>query len=180
MGMYSTLLETERLGNGMSSGRSRETNVMSYQLVGPLLAVGVTLNILAGACLGLSPRPRMNGVLVITRMGCKRKSEICIKEVVEAREFFKLNMKMKRTSNIVQVNGDGECKSKCLESCTCKAYAEIGISRTNILCAIWEDDLQSIWEYADDGGDVYVRIKRSDIGIFHFSIQFVYICFGRL
>lgn len=95
--------------------------------------------------------------------GCKRKSEICIKEVVEAREFFKLNMKMKRTSNIVKVNGDGECKSKCLESCTCKAYAEIGISRTNILCAIWEDDLQSIWEYADDGGDVYVRIKRSDI-----------------
>ena len=97
--------------------------------------------------------------------GCKRKSEICIKEVVETREFLKLNMKVKRSSNIVKVN-IGECLRKCLESCTCEAYAEIEDSRAEFVCIIWEDDLENIWEYADGGGDVHIRIKRSDIGIF--------------
>ncbi|XP_022986238.1 G-type lectin S-receptor-like serine/threonine-protein kinase At4g03230 isoform X2 [Cucurbita maxima] len=94
--------------------------------------------------------------------GCKRKSEICSKEVGETREFMKLNMKVKRTSNIVKAN-TGECKSKCLESCTCEAYAEIEDSRAKIVCIIWEDDLENIWEYADGGDDVHISIKRSDI-----------------
>lgn len=99
--------------------------------------------------------------------GCQRKSEICIKEEVEARDFLTINMKVRKTSNIVKINGVEECQIKCLESCTCKAYVVISTIRSDPVCGIWEDDLQSIWEYTDGGANVNVRVKRFDIGIFN-------------
>lgn len=101
--------------------------------------------------------------------GCQRITEICFKESHLATDFLTIIMKVKKTSNTAQADHNQNCRTKCLESCKCQAYAEVTTNyRTDgtVTCAIWDDELQNIWEYAEDGGIVNIRVKRSDIGMF--------------
>ncbi|CAK9315350.1 unnamed protein product [Citrullus colocynthis] len=69
--------------------------------------------------------------------GCQRKSEICIKEEVEARDFLTINMKVRKTFNIVKINGAEECQIKCLESCIFLSDNEEPLEFSNLIFPVW-------------------------------------------
>ncbi|KAG4920995.1 hypothetical protein JHK82_049932 [Glycine max] len=64
-----------------------------------------------------------------------------------------------------QTIGLEECKAKCLDNCSCMAYANLDISGQGSVCAMWFDDLIDIRLFAAGGQDVYVQIDASELGI---------------
>ncbi|KAI9070820.1 hypothetical protein K1719_047212 [Acacia pycnantha] len=81
--------------------------------------------------------------------------------------------KVKNRDNFLKVSGlklpdtthswvDGsmtleECKAKCLENCSCTAYANSDISTGGSGCIIWFGDLNDIRQASDAGQDLYIR-----------------------
>ena len=63
-----------------------------------------------------------------------------------------------------QTIGLEECKAKCLDNCSCMAYANSDISGQGSGCAMWFGDLIDIRQFAAGGQDVYVRIDASELG----------------
>ncbi|TQD79746.1 hypothetical protein C1H46_034719 [Malus baccata] len=53
-----------------------------------------------------------------------------------------------------------ECKTRCLNNCSCLAYAYVN----NIGCLAWSNDLIDIQEFAYGGQDLFVRLDRSELG----------------
>ncbi|XP_061350020.1 G-type lectin S-receptor-like serine/threonine-protein kinase At4g27290 [Gastrolobium bilobum] len=56
-----------------------------------------------------------------------------------------------------------DCKAKCLENCSCTAYASIDTSGAGIGCSIWFGDLIDL-RVSEGGQDLYVRMAVSDMG----------------
>ncbi|CAN6689957.1 unnamed protein product [Malus baccata var. baccata] len=54
-----------------------------------------------------------------------------------------------------------ECKTRCLNNCSCLAYAYVN----NIGCLAWSNDLIDIQEFAYGGQDLFVRLDRSELVI---------------
>ncbi|KZV16038.1 hypothetical protein F511_26167 [Dorcoceras hygrometricum] len=52
------------------------------------------------------------------------------------------------------------CRNKCLENCSCTAYAFV----SGINCMIWYQDLVDVHLFDADGSNLYVRVAHSDIG----------------
>lgn len=58
-----------------------------------------------------------------------------------------------------------ECRVKCLENCSCKAYANIDVRGGGSGCLIWFGDLRDIRQFSsDDGRNLYIRTKTSELG----------------
>ncbi|XP_068495490.1 G-type lectin S-receptor-like serine/threonine-protein kinase At4g27290 isoform X1 [Phaseolus vulgaris] len=55
-----------------------------------------------------------------------------------------------------------ECKNKCRENCSCKAYANSDITGEGSGCVIWLGDLLDIRIMANAGQDLYVRLAVSE------------------
>ncbi|KAF7822805.1 G-type lectin S-receptor-like serine/threonine-protein kinase [Senna tora] len=55
-----------------------------------------------------------------------------------------------------------ECKAKCLNNCSCKAYANIDIRGEGSGCVIWFGDLIDIRVVPSAGQDLYIRMAVSD------------------
>ncbi|XP_062013315.1 G-type lectin S-receptor-like serine/threonine-protein kinase At1g61370 isoform X2 [Rosa rugosa] len=53
-----------------------------------------------------------------------------------------------------------DCKIKCLNNCSCLAYAYVD----NIGCLVWSKDLIDIQQFPSLGEDLYVRLARSELG----------------
>ncbi|GKV49131.1 hypothetical protein SLEP1_g55897 [Rubroshorea leprosula] len=56
-----------------------------------------------------------------------------------------------------------ECRTKCLENCSCMAYTTLNIKESSG-CAIWFDDLIDLRQVQSSGQDLYVRMAASDSG----------------
>ncbi|MFS7984379.1 putative non-specific serine/threonine protein kinase [Helianthus anomalus] len=52
-----------------------------------------------------------------------------------------------------------ECQTKCLQNCTCMAYANPENSRS--ICLLWFSDLLDIQL---GGSDIFVRMASSELG----------------
>ncbi|MED6167528.1 hypothetical protein PIB30_003500 [Stylosanthes scabra] len=50
-----------------------------------------------------------------------------------------------------------ECRDKCMENCSCMAYASSDISEGGSGCLMWFGDLNDIKEFSDGGADIYIR-----------------------
>lgn len=53
-----------------------------------------------------------------------------------------------------------ECKSKCLDDCSCTAYAFV----SGIYCMIWSGDLVDMQQFKEGGNTLYVRLANSELG----------------
>ncbi|KAF7822804.1 G-type lectin S-receptor-like serine/threonine-protein kinase [Senna tora] len=60
-----------------------------------------------------------------------------------------------------------ECKAKCLNNCSCKAYANIDIRGEGSGCVIWFGDLIDIRVVPTAGQDLYIRMVVSDTEAVH-------------
>ncbi|XP_027344158.1 G-type lectin S-receptor-like serine/threonine-protein kinase At4g27290 [Abrus precatorius] len=63
-----------------------------------------------------------------------------------------------------QTIGLEECRAKCLENCSCMAYANSDVSGQGSGCAMWFGELIDIRQFAAGGQDLYVRMDASELG----------------
>ncbi|XP_034909728.1 G-type lectin S-receptor-like serine/threonine-protein kinase At4g27290 isoform X1 [Populus alba] len=54
-----------------------------------------------------------------------------------------------------------ECRSKCLQNCSCMAYTATNIKERSG-CAIWFGDLIDIRQFPDAGQEIYIRMNASE------------------
>lgn len=57
-----------------------------------------------------------------------------------------------------------DCRTKCLNNCSCIAYANSDIRGRGSGCAMWLGDLIDMRQYPDAGQVLYVRMPASEIG----------------
>ncbi|CAL5200787.1 unnamed protein product [Lathyrus oleraceus] len=62
-----------------------------------------------------------------------------------------------------QTIGLEECRVKCLENCSCMAYANSDVRGEGNGCALWFGDLVDIRQFAAGGQDLYVRMEASEL-----------------
>lgn len=63
-----------------------------------------------------------------------------------------------------------ECKKRCLENCSCTAYANANITNGGSGCVTWNVQLVDIRDYAEGGQNFYVRLAASELGTFSFFL----------
>ncbi|KAJ0983521.1 hypothetical protein J5N97_011776 [Dioscorea zingiberensis] len=59
-----------------------------------------------------------------------------------------------------------DCKTKCLNTCSCTAYAPADVRNGGSGCILWTTELTDLRVYPDDsnGQELYVRLAAADIG----------------
>ncbi|XP_028800711.1 G-type lectin S-receptor-like serine/threonine-protein kinase At4g27290 [Neltuma alba] len=62
-----------------------------------------------------------------------------------------------------QTIGLEECRTKCLNNCSCMAFANSDIRGKGRGCALWFGDLIDIRHMADGGQDLYIRMNSSEL-----------------
>ncbi|XVF77833.1 hypothetical protein PTKIN_Ptkin14bG0079100 [Pterospermum kingtungense] len=56
------------------------------------------------------------------------------------------------------------CREKCLQNCSCTAYANSDIRGGGSGCLLWFNDLMDIRQLAENGQDLYIRLTASELG----------------
>ncbi|GJN11416.1 hypothetical protein PR202_ga29609 [Eleusine coracana subsp. coracana] len=98
--------------------------------------------------------------------GCERETNILCADSNKPTDrkqddaFLKItSIKISRNPILVKVQSMEECRSICLNNCTCTAYALINY------CNVWNGELRDLKELSNgntDGFDVYVRLAATD------------------
>ncbi|PRQ28650.1 putative non-specific serine/threonine protein kinase [Rosa chinensis] len=73
-------------------------------------------------------------------------------KVPDSHEFVVAALDAKNTSD--------DCKIRCLNNCSCLAYAFV----SKIGCLLWSKDLLDIQEFSSRGEDLYICLARSELG----------------
>ncbi|XP_065629357.1 G-type lectin S-receptor-like serine/threonine-protein kinase At4g27290 [Quercus suber] len=108
-----------------------------------------------------NPDEWSKGCVRITQLSCEDKDKIGFAKFV--------GLKMPDTT-YSWVNGSmnlNECRVKCLNNCSCTAYANSDIKKGGSGCAMWFGDLIDIKQFAVNGQDtymqdVYIRMPASE------------------
>ncbi|XP_030974403.1 G-type lectin S-receptor-like serine/threonine-protein kinase At4g27290 isoform X2 [Quercus lobata] len=98
-----------------------------------------------------NPEEWSKGCVRITQLSCKDKDKIGFDK------FFGLKMP---DTTYSWVNGSmnlNECRAKCLNNCSCTAYANSNIKNGGSGCAVWYGDLIDIRQIAANGQDTYMQ-----------------------
>ncbi|KAG8365434.1 hypothetical protein BUALT_Bualt18G0104500 [Buddleja alternifolia] len=53
-----------------------------------------------------------------------------------------------------------ECRSECLNNCSCIAYAYY----SGVGCMMWDEGLIDVQKFSSDGADLYIRLAHSELG----------------
>ncbi|KAJ4836175.1 hypothetical protein Tsubulata_004994 [Turnera subulata] len=56
-----------------------------------------------------------------------------------------------------------ECRAKCLQNCSCMAYANTDVRGGGSGCALWFGDLIDMRQFPAGGQDIYIRMHASEI-----------------
>ncbi|XP_028800913.1 G-type lectin S-receptor-like serine/threonine-protein kinase At4g27290 [Neltuma alba] len=78
------------------------------------------------------------------------------------RKFNGLKMPDTRTSWVNASMRLSECKAKCWENCSCKAYANLYITAGGSGCILWFDDLIDLRVATVPSQDLFIRMAYSD------------------
>ncbi|XVF34130.1 hypothetical protein REPUB_Repub18cG0031600 [Reevesia pubescens] len=55
-----------------------------------------------------------------------------------------------------------ECRTRCLQNCSCMAYTNFDVRGRGSGCAMWFGDLIDIKQFQSDGQDLYIRVSASE------------------
>ncbi|XP_057750079.1 G-type lectin S-receptor-like serine/threonine-protein kinase At4g27290 isoform X2 [Arachis stenosperma] len=98
--------------------------------------------------------------------GCVSRTELdCDKNT---HGFFKYtNMKVPDTSSswFSKAMNLDECRKKCLEKCSCTAYANLDIRRGGTGCLLWFGALIDTRTFSQWGQDLYIKVPASQLGL---------------
>ncbi|XAR56612.1 Non-specific serine/threonine protein kinase, partial [Bertholletia excelsa] len=139
------------------------TNCDSYSFCGSngLCAAGGSTE--CGCLKGFAPKTPSNWVMADWSDGCVRETALnCgygdgflkyskVKVPDTSGSWFDFSMTTK------------ECEIKCLENCSCSAYANTDVRGGGSGCLLWFGDLVDIRELSERGQDLYVRVAASEL-----------------
>ncbi|XP_054817128.1 uncharacterized protein LOC129316778 [Prosopis cineraria] len=114
---------------------------------------------------GFTPMSPRNWNSVDWADGCVRQKPLNCSEK-EKDGFIKMTgMKVPDTTHswLDETMNLEQCRLKCLENCSCTAYADSDIRGEGSGCALWFGDLTDIRYYASGGQDLYVRMDASEL-----------------
>lgn len=57
-----------------------------------------------------------------------------------------------------------DCRTLCMNNCSCTAYAALDVSKGPTGCLLWFDDLVDIRDFTDVDEDIYIRVAGTEIG----------------
>lgn len=57
-----------------------------------------------------------------------------------------------------------DCRTLCMNNCSCTAYAALDVSKGASGCLIWFNDLIDIKEFIEVKQDIYVRMAGEEVG----------------
>ncbi|CAA3019104.1 G-type lectin S-receptor-like serine threonine-kinase B120 [Olea europaea subsp. europaea] len=93
--------------------------------------------------------------------GCTRKKKLeCLSEVKRDGFFKAERVKLPDFVDYVGSEDIKQCENKCLENCSCTAYAFV----SGINCMIWSRELVDIEQFAEGGSTLFIRLDRSELG----------------
>ncbi|RDY00479.1 G-type lectin S-receptor-like serine/threonine-protein kinase, partial [Mucuna pruriens] len=139
-------------------------NCDSYNLCGPNGNCIIGDSPMCQCLSGFKPRSPGNWDMMDWTQGCFLTQEWSCEEK-RKHGFVKLSgLKAPDTSHswVNESMSLDECGDKCLENCSCKAYANSNVSGGGSGCLMWFGDLRDIREFSSGGWDLYIRTKISE------------------
>ncbi|KAL5839787.1 hypothetical protein ACOSQ4_012395 [Xanthoceras sorbifolium] len=101
-----------------------------------------------------------SGCVRRTKLQCQRNSSVEGQNGGEdGFKGFKC-MKLPDFSDVVSLGQSETCEDRCLQNCSCTAYAEI----TGIRCMIWFVDLVDVQKFNKGGSTLHLRLADSELG----------------
>ncbi|CAN4083912.1 unnamed protein product [Withania somnifera] len=103
---------------------------------------------------------RTGGCVRRTELECRINSSISRNDSETNDGFLEVHrIKLPDYADIANADID-ECRTKCLNDCSCNAYAFV----RGINCMIWRDDLVDIEHFEEGGNTLFVRLDPSEFG----------------
>ncbi|XP_045800761.1 G-type lectin S-receptor-like serine/threonine-protein kinase At4g27290 isoform X1 [Trifolium pratense] len=137
----------------------------SYALCGAYSSCVISDSPVCQCMKGFKPKSPQAWYAMDWSNGCVRnKALLCEEKNKDG--FVKLSgMKGPDTTNswLDQTIGLEECRVKCLDNCSCMAYANSDVRGEGSGCALWFGDLTDIRQFAAGGQDLYVRMDSSEL-----------------
>ncbi|KAJ4950053.1 hypothetical protein NE237_026885 [Protea cynaroides] len=91
--------------------------------------------------------------------GCVRSNQLLCGSDHEG--FLKLEeMKLPDFAEYLLVQNQNECRARCLNNCSCLAYAYI----SGPGCLVWVTDLIDVQQFSFNGQDLFLRLPSSELG----------------
>ncbi|XP_075513764.1 G-type lectin S-receptor-like serine/threonine-protein kinase B120 [Primulina tabacum] len=101
------------------------------------------------------------GCIRSTKLQCEENINTTSSEGAKSDSFvLAKNAKLPDFVDYVGSEDSTGCKNKCLENCSCTAYAFV----SGINCMIWYRDLVDVELFAADGNDLFVRVAHLESG----------------
>ncbi|KAL4569798.1 hypothetical protein LXL04_025441 [Taraxacum kok-saghyz] len=92
--------------------------------------------------------------------GCVRKTDLQCRGNTEKQDFLVITVKnLPLINSTLAVGSERECRSTCLNDCSCKAYYFVDNK-----CSVWYGDLLNLYEDNDNNGTtIYVKVASKDV-----------------
>ncbi|KAJ9182779.1 hypothetical protein P3X46_006734 [Hevea brasiliensis] len=112
---------------------------------------------------GFKPRSLERWNLMDWSQGCMRNKPLDCETGDGFVKFSRLKLPDTTHSWVSKTMNLRECRTKCLQNCSCMAYSNLDIIERGTGCAIWFGDLMDIRQLPADGGqDLYIRMNASE------------------
>ncbi|XP_077220341.1 receptor-like serine/threonine-protein kinase SD1-8 [Tasmannia lanceolata] len=135
-----------------------------YEVCGPYGFCNTDNSPICNCVDGFEPKLSQDWYLRVWTGGCVRKTPL---DCPKGDGFLRLDrMKLPDTSlSFVDMNMTlDQCKDKCLNNCSCVAYANADIRGEGTGCIIWVSDLIDIRQFSESGQVLFVRLAASELG----------------
>ncbi|KAI3824720.1 hypothetical protein L1987_06191 [Smallanthus sonchifolius] len=90
--------------------------------------------------------------------GCVRKSNLLCGRNMEKPAFLMIKVTRLPPNSSVAVENNGECRTTCLNNCSCNAYSFVGNR-----CSSWDVELLNLSEDNANGKTLYVKVSSKDL-----------------
>ncbi|GJY84703.1 G-type lectin S-receptor-like serine/threonine-protein kinase [Tanacetum coccineum] len=130
-----------------------ETQCQVYALCGDFGTCKRTGLTLCNCLTGFKPRSQSDWNISDFSGGCVRTTELVCGRNEEQPGFLKINVTNLPPNNYVAVGSARECRTTCLNKCSCNAYSFV-----DNVCSVWDGDLLSLSEDNSNGKAIYIKV----------------------
>ncbi|XP_047164832.1 G-type lectin S-receptor-like serine/threonine-protein kinase At1g11300 [Vigna umbellata] len=162
-GQYEELSWNDKKEEMEISWTSHESDCDVYGICGPFSICNATNSPICSCLKGFEPMNKKEWNRQNWSSGCVRSTPLRCERVnqnVSAKEDGFSQLQMVKVPDFPEGSPvDTECRSQCLENCSCVAYSyDIGIG-----CMSWTGNLVDIQQFSEGGLELYVRVADSDL-----------------
>ncbi|GKA02759.1 G-type lectin S-receptor-like serine/threonine-protein kinase [Tanacetum coccineum] len=135
-----------------------ETQCQVYALCGDFRTCQRTGLSLCNCLTGFKPRSQSDWNISDFSGGCVRTTELVCGRNEENPGFLKIKVTNLPPNNFVAVGSAKECRTTCLNKCSCNAYSFV-----NNDCTVWDGDVLNLSEDNGNGKAIYVKVASKDL-----------------